>query len=135
MTNFIDSKLGIYPQALMLHEKRVELISGNLAHENTPGFKAKDIDFREALRDITDKIAMKNNGTSASDTQKIDVRASMLNHTKYREVSQPSQDGNTVDGKVEHAAFAENSVRYLSALNILNERVKNLMLAIKGSNS
>ena len=133
MTSFIDTKLGIYPQALQLQEKRAEILSSNLAHRNTPGYKATDIDFKAALKDITDQISLHNNQPGGNVSQKNLLNNSVLDHIKYRTTMQPNNDGNTVDASVENAAFADNSIRYLATLNILSERVKNLMLAIKGS--
>ena len=44
------SKLyGIHADALDLKARRMELLSTNIANADTPGFKAKDIDFRKVL--------------------------------------------------------------------------------------
>jgi len=133
MANFIDTTFGIYPEALRVHEKRAELISANLANENTPNYKAIDLDFRAVMQEVKGKATVKDNSAFSSAIRNNDIMGSMSNYVKYRTISQPSADGNTVDGRAEQAAFSENSIRYLASLNALDNRVKNLMLAIKGT--
>ena len=41
--------LGVHEQALNLGARRAEIIANNLANADTPGFKARDIDFRQVL--------------------------------------------------------------------------------------
>src|SRR3569833_1644086 len=45
----LDSYLGVHPDALKLQSKRTEVIADNLANSDTPGYKARDIDFRAAM--------------------------------------------------------------------------------------
>ena len=45
-----DNYLGIHPQALTLEAQRTELLAANLANADTPNYKARDIDFKAALR-------------------------------------------------------------------------------------
>src|SRR3546814_19584085 len=40
---------GIQEQALQVQRRRLELIAANIAHADTPGFQARDIDFRKVL--------------------------------------------------------------------------------------
>ena len=45
----IDKALGISPQVLALRAQRMNLLSSNIANADTPGYKARDIDFAAAL--------------------------------------------------------------------------------------
>ncbi|WP_235840006.1 flagellar basal body rod protein FlgB [Derxia lacustris] len=54
---------------------------------------------------------------------------------KYRSVTQPSIDGNTVDSDVEQARFADNTLRYEASLRFLNGQIKTLTSAISGQQS
>jgi flagellar basal-body rod protein FlgB len=49
----------------------------------------------------------------------------------YRVPDQPSLDGNTVNMDVERAAFADNTVRYETALTLINTRLRNLKAAMQ----
>ena len=117
----LDSYIGVHAQALRLREQRTELLATNLANADTPGYKARDIDFKSALAAATSSAA---NGTAGPGN--LDA------HLKYRTPLAPSLDGNTVDAQLEQAAFAENAVRYQATLSFLSARFRSLMTAITG---
>lgn len=126
----IDKALGDLPRNLQVYGRRSELLASNLANADTPGYKAKDIDFRAVL----DKAG----------GQQLDMKATQAGHlggpagsqlnfeTLYRVPLQPALDGNTVDSHIEQAEFTQNAMRYQSTLNFLTGRFKGLKLAIKG---
>jgi flagellar basal-body rod protein FlgB len=128
----LDSYLGVHPDALKLQSKRTEVIANNLANSDTPGYKARDIDFRAAMAtagsaDATVKLATTNAGHLS-----IDPTTDSGANLKYRTPLAPSLDGNTVDAQQEQAAFADNTVRYQATLTFLSARFKSLMTAITG---
>ena len=45
----LNAYLGIQPDALRVYSQRAEVLAANLANEDTPGYQARDIDFRPAL--------------------------------------------------------------------------------------
>ena len=47
-----DTAFGIHEKALTLRAQRMEVISQNIANADTPGFKARDIDFKNVLNDV-----------------------------------------------------------------------------------
>jgi flagellar basal-body rod protein FlgB len=120
----LDSYLGVHAQALRLREQRTELLATNLANADTPGYKARDIDFRSALAAASSAAAK--GGAGAAATGNADA------HLKYRTPLAPALDGNTVDAQLEQAAFAENAVRYQATLSFLSARFRSLMTAITG---
>ena len=113
----LDAYLGVHAAALKLRGERTELLANNLANADTPGYKARDMDFEAALK------AASSPGSSGK------AAAAAL---KYRVPLAPSLDGNTVDVQLEQAAFAENSVRYQATLTFLSARFRSLMTAITG---
>lgn len=128
----LDTYLGVHTDALKVQSKRMEVIADNLANSDTPGYKARDIDFRAAMAqagsvDAPVKLATTNPGHMATDPAS-QVDASL----KYRVPLAPSLDGNTVDAQQEQAAFADNTVRYQATLTFLSSRFKSLMTAITG---
>ena len=128
----LDTYIGVHTDALKLQSKRMEVIADNLANSDTPGYKARDIDFRAAMLkagsvDAPVKLATTNPGHMATDPAS-QVDASL----KYRVPLAPSLDGNTVDAQQEQAAFADNTVRYQATLTFLSSRFKSLMTAITG---
>ena len=45
-----DKAFGVHPHAMLIRSQRVELLATNIANVDTPGYKAKDIDFAAALK-------------------------------------------------------------------------------------
>ncbi|MFT4518787.1 MAG: flagellar basal-body rod protein FlgB [Halioglobus sp.] len=125
--NAIDKLFGLSPQALSIRAERFEVISSNLANADTPGYKARDIDFGEALARATSERALPMKGNEMH----FDM-GNASDDLKYRVPSQASLDGNTVETEQEHAAFMDNAIRYQASLNFLNGRIKSAMLALRG---
>ncbi len=46
----MDNIFGIHGTALKLRANRAELLAANIANADTPNYKARDIDFKRALR-------------------------------------------------------------------------------------
>jgi flagellar basal-body rod protein FlgB len=137
MANSLDQYLGVHAAALDVRARRTELIANNLANADTPGYKARDIDFRQAMaRAAGDKTTQ---GVHLSTTQAghiggaASADAATSPDLKFRTPLAPALDGNTVDTQLEQSAFAENAVRYQATLTFLNNKFRGLMTAIMGS--
>ena len=106
---------GFQETALGVRAYRQELIASNIANADTPGYKAVDIDFAEALR-VARSIANTppfSLATTASGHIQGKAHSSPSPYPlKYHVPTQPSADGNTVDMDVERAKFAENAVMW-----------------------
>ena len=133
----LDQYIGVHAAALDVRARRTEVIANNLANADTPGFKARDLDFRTALaRASGDKAT---SGVHLSTTQAghiggaASAEAAGNPDLKYRTPLAPALDGNTVDAQLEQAAFAENAVRYQATLTFLNSKFRSLFTAIMGS--
>jgi flagellar basal-body rod protein FlgB len=124
-----ETALGMHPQALVLREKRGEVLAANLANADTPGYKARDMDFQSVLK-----------GAMSSDLKLETTHQAHIAPTQsylegnllYRNPNQASLDGNTVEAHVEQAKYAENSVQYQASLRFINGRFNDLKTAIKG---
>jgi len=130
-----DSALGIHQQALSLRTTRTELLASNIANADTPGYKARDIDFKSALANLDARTT----GTLSTGTLKtthskhLQLNAAESNvETNYRVPNQSSLDGNTVDEQLEKSAFAENALRYQASLTFLGGKFKGMIAALKG---
>lgn len=124
-----DEALGISPRALVLKEKRGELLAANLANADTPNYKARDVDFKSALKQSMASgvgMALTQSGHIASPQQLAGA------NVMYRNPTQASLDGNTVEPHVEQAKYAENAVQYEASLKFLGGHFAELMTAIRG---
>lgn len=127
-----DNVFGIHEPALLLHGQRLGVLAANIANADTPGYKARDIDFAAVLSNTDQQRPL---ALSATQPAHIvpgggDSSAAEL---KYRNPFQASLDGNTVEMSVEQAAFSENNVRYQASLTFINSQIADLQFAIAGS--
>ena len=124
-----DSALGNHDKALLVRTRRAELLASNIANSDTPGYKAKDIDFRAELA----AIQQQNHGLKTTHSRHIQSSSMDGGMTQlYRIPNQSSLDGNTVDAQLEKSAFAENALRYQASLTFLDRKFKGLVAALKG---
>jgi len=134
MTISFSNALGIHEQALEVRVRRAEVLANNLANADTPGFKARDVDFKAILGEQM-------SGKDLGSTLKMDTTNGKhlpfgfdggSEALLYRKPSQPSVDGNTVDTQQETAEFMKNTMQYQSSFQFLNGKFKSLVHAIRG---
>jgi flagellar basal-body rod protein FlgB len=128
MTNKIDNYLGLHADAINLRSRRARLLADNLANADTPNYKARDLDFKDALSQ-----ARQNSGATMQQTHAshLPLAGSLNAEPLYRVPQQASLDGNTVDNHVEQGKFADNAVRYQASLQILNQRITGLIRVLR----
>lgn len=125
-----ESALGIHDDALLHRARRAEVLSNNIANSDTPNFKARDIEFSQALERVTEpkiKQAMTSSGHQ-SGLLEPDLAADMM----FRIPQQASVDGNTVEVQQEMARYTKNAMDYQTSFEMLNRKFKGLKSAIKG---
>lgn len=126
-----DNALGIHQHALEARTKRAEVLANNLANADTPGFKARDIDFQAMMRRAQGEmsgLSMAQTHTAHMDTSNPGAQGQLL----YRLPHQPSIDGNTVDTQAEQARFMRNAMEFQASFQFLNSKFSGLTKAITG---
>jgi flagellar basal-body rod protein FlgB len=127
----LDGALGIHQPALEARIKRAEVLANNLANADTPGYKARDIDFaammQQAQQDLGG-LGMEKTHDRHMDTGSMAPDSELL----YRVPHQPSVDGNTVDAQQEQSRFMRNAMEYQASFQFLNGKVTGLKKAISG---
>ena len=127
----LNNVFGIHENAMHLQGRRAQLLAQNLANSDTPGYKAKDIDFESALKSVAkNNIQAPLKATQAGHIQPKGYFMGM--EQLYRQPMQPSLDGNTVEPHVEMSEFTDNSMRYLMTLRILSGRINSTLSALRG---
>ena len=127
----LNNAFGIHENAMHLQTRRAQLLSQNLANSDTPGYKAKDIDFKAALK----SMEQGNMKTPLNATQSGHIQPKgffMGAEAMYRQPTQSSLDGNSVEPHVEMGEFTENSMRYLMTLRIMSGKINGMLSAIRG---
>jgi flagellar basal-body rod protein FlgB len=134
-----DPLFGMHAQALGLWQRRAEVISSNLANADTPGFLARDLDFRKAMTAASG--ATEGSGLPMQATEAGHIggnpafAAAEADKLAYRVETQPTMDGNTVDTQVEQAQFAGNAIHYQASLSFITAQIHAMRMAITGSSS
>lgn len=126
----IDNGLGIHPHALLARERRAEILASNIANADTPGYKARDLDFRAALEG-----AQKRQDFSLNRSHKEHFGVTLRNTggDQYRSVNQADTgDRNSVDVDVERNLYLRNAMEYQATLTFLNSRISGMNKALKG---
>ncbi|MCL4790926.1 MAG: flagellar basal body rod protein FlgB [Gammaproteobacteria bacterium] len=128
----IYKNLDLHARSLSIANQRLEVLADNIANADTPGYKARDIDFRTAMQSAGEGGDL---GLRATSNRHVQVNGAAGPNTAtpmYRVPDQPSLDGNTVDSQRENAAIAETSVRYQASLTFLSAQIRGLRDAITG---
>ncbi len=142
----MTSNLDFHSKALVLRAERQRTIASNIANADTPGYAARDLDFKEAMASATGgpsanlRATNSNAASGAAGTthaRHIPLSGgsgtlSSASTLGYVAQTQPSADGNSVDLDRERANFVDNSVRYEATLRFINGSAKGLLSAIQG---
>ncbi|KXS52767.1 flagellar basal-body rod protein FlgB [Marinobacter persicus] len=126
-----DNALGIHEHALQARVKRAEVLANNLANADTPGYKARDIDFQAMMQKAQNSMSGFNMSTTNSghmDTSSPGADGDLL----YRTPNQPSIDGNTVEAQSEQTRFMRNAMDYQASFEFLSSKFAGLKKALKG---
>ena len=137
MINKLENLLGFNQKALGLRAARQELLSGNIANADTPGFKARDFNFSRAMQNALSSQQVKTFSLATTVSRHIsstDFRSITSVPKQYRVPQQPSIDGNTVDMDTERMQFMDNAIRYDAGLTFISGQFRTLLSAIREGN-
>ena len=115
----LNSIIGAATSGLYAAQTQLRVVSDNIANVDTPGYRARDIDFGGALRDAF----------AAADEGR-EVRTAVA---PVEDATAPAKaDGNTVDLDYEMTKLGANGGDYVSLARILQRRLAALRDAIEG---
>jgi flagellar basal-body rod protein FlgB len=135
MLDRLTQTLDFNAAALLLRSERARILAANMANADTPHYKARDFDFRQALQNATAATAAVPAPAARTHPAHLPLASQAGSRTaalQYRIPAQPALDGNSVDLDLERAAFADNAVRYEAGLRFINGQIRTLTLAING---
>mgnify|MGYP001119300744 CR=1 FL=1 len=121
----LDNTMKALATALNFRQMRQKIISSNIANADTPEFKAKRLDFEEALARALDL-----DGTQSLkilDERHYNVGGGGFDNLEPEIYTDPNgvvnEDGNTVDRDAEMAKLVENKIMYDAAVQLLNKKL------------
>ena len=127
----IENALGVHPQALSLRAARTQALARNIANADTPGYKARDIDFSRSLNKAmgaADAGALRTTDPRHISGSGIAAKAAI----EFRESDRHTPDGNTVQIEEEQAAYTENAVKFQASAQFFDGALRGLRLALRG---
>lgn len=105
--------------------------STNIANAETPGFKAKKMDFEQALSRAVDIQGLGRMHVDHGDH--IPINGGSISNVTADVYENPdvtmTNDGNTVDLEREMADLAENTIMYKAAIQLINKKLAGMAYA------
>lgn len=133
MNNIFDSTINTLSSALDIRAERQKVLASNIANQETPGYRAKDIDFASELaRRIR---ATPVNAVPVSSTSPGHIPIVSRLYGEPQVVERPTGlegfDRNNVGVEGEMVRLSENTIMYNTAVKMLKAKFGMIMSAIK----
>ena len=131
MSKIFDKTTDALGASINFRALRQNVVSSNIANAETPGYKAKKLDFEEALARAVDLNGLNKVHTDHPDHVAVGggsvrgVRADVYDNPDVN----TSNDGNTVDLEREMAKLSENTILYKAAIQLINKKLAALKYA------
>jgi len=126
----VENTLSLIQRGMDATIRRGKLIASNVAHSETPNYKAVDLDFEQVLAAVKGE-----NQVVLARTHRTHLEDSFLEArfpVRYRLESEGEvrADGNTVSLEEELAKSAQNQIRFQALTQAINRIFANLREAI-----
>ncbi len=116
-----DSIIGALNTSMNLRELNQNVIAANIANADTPGYKAKTVEFESALRDAL----------TAGENHRVTKDLDMVQPEIFEDPNGiESLDGNTVDRSSEMAKMHQNELLFNASAEMLKRKLGMLKYAI-----
>lgn len=120
-----DKTLQALAAGLKFREMRQEIISSNVANAETPGYKAKRLEFEKALAralDVDGHLTMK-----VEDGKHFNTGGGGFENLEPQIYEDPNgvvnESGNTVNREDEMARMAQNKIMYDALVQLTNKKL------------
>lgn len=131
MSKIFDKTTDALAASMAFRDLRHKVTAANVANAETPGYKAKKMDFEDALARAIDLEGL--GGDMATQPEHFAMGTGAISRAKADVYDNPegnmTNDGNTVDLEREMAQLQENSILYKAALQLINKKLGTLAYA------
>jgi flagellar basal-body rod protein FlgB len=125
-----DPTIGALNTSLNLRLLNQNVISSNIANADTPGYKAKAVEFESALRDALG-VGDQSRAMGTDPNHIVHKSTDPVEPMIYEDPNGiESLDGNTVDRASEMVKLAENQLLYDASVEMLKKKLGLLKYAI-----
>lgn len=132
MGDIFGKTVSILEKNLDLRMMRHDVIASNIANQETPGYKAKDLSFQKELNKAGTVV---NAGLARTNKAHFSGAAASSSISGIEIAERPDAnsnlDNNTVDPEKEMAMMAENNIMYDAGIQLLSKKFRSLMDAIR----
>ena len=123
-----DQVFSTIERSLDLRYKRHAVLSSNVANSETPGFKARELDF---AGELSRAIGGEGQSLRKTDAKHMDVTGDQSAHTVFDYAGSMGNDGNNVDLDVTMGKMSSNSRAYNNAITMYDLKLRLLRAAIR----
>jgi flagellar basal-body rod protein FlgB len=120
----LDNVTNLLQSFLDVQTRRTQVLASNIANADTPGYRAKELEFDQFLRDAAARSNMpasrRTEGGTASEMRVVEREAEVV-----------GMDGNTVDAGREMAELAQAGSNFNFGAKMLQARLRLLRAAIR----
>jgi flagellar basal-body rod protein FlgB len=125
-----NKTIGLLEKSLDIRSEKNRVISANIANQDTPEYRAKELNFQETLKSVSDpSSSIQLSHTSPSHLGGISAGSTSLLPTEIPGESK-RLDGNSVDSEMEMAKLAENQINYNASVQFISGRFRMINYAI-----
>ena len=117
------TSIPILTKALDAYTLRQRAIADNIANSETPEFRRREVRFEEELRRAL------GGGIRG---RRTDPRHIPIGRPKVEEVRPRLVRANNVDVELEMVRLTKNYLKYISAIEVLKRRLRDIKLSIEG---
>lgn len=132
MSGLFDKTTNALGASINFRQLRQNVQTANIANAETPGYKAKKLDFEDALSRAVDINGL--GAMSVDHPDQFAVNGNSIANTRVDVYDNPdiamNNDGNTVDLEREMADLADNQIAYKAAIQLINKKLGGLAYAV-----
>jgi flagellar basal-body rod protein FlgB len=131
MNGIFDHTIKLLHDTLDLRAARHKLLQSNIANQETPGYRAVDIDFEKEIKKAD--AASGTGGIMRTNAGHLPIipERGMAPKVVKRQDEAVGYDGNSVGIETEMVKLSENSLMYNIATKMLRSKFNMIMMAIK----
>lgn len=125
-----DKTISLLGNALDLRASRHKLLASNIANQETPGYRAVDMNFEKEMKKASGSVPVSD--ISRTDPRHIPIRG--LNgepRVEDRATEIVNYDQNTVGLEAEMVKLSENTLMYNASAKIIKGKFETLLTAIR----
>src|SRR5262245_24580997 len=111
-----NNTFDLIERSMDLNFRRHALLSSNIANSETPGYRARELDFAGELQKV---LGESQDPVMKTDPRHMDLASGSMSHVVMDDSGAMGADGNNVDLDISMGKLADNSRQYSNAANWL----------------